>query len=250
MFLHLLHWDPDKLFQTIFSRIFEWRIALGGRDNVSLQSKREGIIAALLRWKGVLTLQKCPVTALLVPGVPSWTNFPPMPKSTSNPSFSSMVRPLAARCSCSSDYPLSIKIALLSTGPALCNEPSCPLTLFMQQSYWNVCPFLLKLRFGRTWSSLSGTGIQLDMSACWPHALGRAVLHSGAGGSQFCISSLMLSWSGSSGTSLLSVGSKFSWLFHEAWIFRNPGLLVFINAPCCPPRGHTTIWEIATSQGD
>lgn len=87
--------------------------------------------------------------------------FLPCMKLVSNPGFFSIVRPLTSIYSCGSAHPLSIKTALLSAGPALCKEPSCSLTLFIQQSYWNGCLFLLKLLFGRACVSLSSTGTQL-----------------------------------------------------------------------------------------
>lgn len=69
--------------------------------------------------------------------------------SISNPSFLFVIRPLTAQCSWISDYCLSIKIALLSAGPALGRV----FTFFLQQSHWNM--FLVLNSTSVPWYSLN-----------------------------------------------------------------------------------------------
>lgn len=112
--------------------------------------------------------------------------FLPCTMSISNPSFLSMIRPLTAQCSCTPDYRLSIKIALLSAGPALGGV----FTLCLQQNHWNMCLLLNSTSIPWYSPDLGLLGASLIFSWIW-------------------IIVLDLPW-----------GMK----------FRNPGLLVFINA--------------------
>lgn len=143
-----------------------------------------------------------------------------------------MIGPLAVLCSHTFHYQLSVKIALLSSGPASCRGSSCLFIVFLWQSHQNTClVFFENFLFGgkfsfcvryrdRQWTCSKGH--------CFPHALGRVAL--------WCrrISihtyDLMLSWFRGRSTLFLQLDLSYC-PGSSLWLkFRNPGSLVFINA--------------------
>lgn len=116
----------DHIFKDV-----HMQLALKNRENVSFKNKGASIIFSFAQM-GKSTLKRGMVIYRF-----AWSSyhvqclFPPCTMSISNPSFLSMIRPLTAQCSCTPDYRLSIKIALLSADPALGGV----FTLCLQQNH-------------------------------------------------------------------------------------------------------------------
>lgn len=108
----------------------------------------------------------------------AWSSLPCM-RSTSNPNF--LVRSLKASCSCSSILLYLARQLCFQLGLLYAKNLFALWWLFMQQSYWNIWLFLLKVSLGGACSScpvLRHSNTTLHEVPCWLHALGRVSPHS------------------------------------------------------------------------